>query len=55
VKRCSICGGPFGLIRHRYFTKQFCKATCKERYLQSLIRHVASERMRLAVPEPRCV
>jgi hypothetical protein len=38
VTRCSFCGGRFGLIRHRHFTKQFCKATCKEQYLQDLAR-----------------
>jgi hypothetical protein len=36
-QRCSVCGGRFGLIRHRYFTKQFCTGRCKERYLQNLV------------------
>lgn len=42
-QRCSYCGGRFGLIRHRHFSKQLCKAVCKERYLQALIetRHTA--------------
>lgn len=35
-QRCSFCGGRFGMIRHRHFLKQFCKAACKEQYLQDL-------------------
>jgi hypothetical protein len=42
VTRCSFCGGQFGLIRHRHFTMQFCKATCKEQHLQHLIRRARS-------------
>jgi hypothetical protein len=48
MRRCSLCGDPFGLTRHRYFGKQFCTARCKEAYLQSLIRRAARERTRLA-------
>ena len=28
MKRCSQCGGQFGLIRHRWFGVQYCKRRC---------------------------
>src|SRR5262245_34283035 len=31
--RCEICNGAFGLIRHRFASKQFCSKQCLERYL----------------------
>jgi hypothetical protein len=49
IQRCSYCGGRFGMIRHRHFSKQFCKAVCKEQYLQALIdsRHAALRELEL--------
>ena len=39
-KRCCMCGGRFGLIRHRFDFRQFCSNTmrkrCKQRYIESL-------------------
>lgn len=29
-KRCGQCGGPFGLMRRRRASKQFCSAKCAE-------------------------
>jgi hypothetical protein len=31
--RCEICDGSFGLIRHRFESKQFCSKQCLEQYL----------------------
>jgi hypothetical protein len=31
--RCEVCGGCFGLIRHRFAQKQFCSKRCLEQYL----------------------
>jgi hypothetical protein len=28
IKRCYLCNGPFGLIRHRFALKQFCSKQC---------------------------
>jgi hypothetical protein len=30
--RCEYCGGPFGLIRRRYFDHQFCCEACETAY-----------------------
>jgi hypothetical protein len=31
--RCEICNGGFGLVRHRFASKQFCSQQCLEQYL----------------------
>ena len=31
-RRCYLCDGHFGLIRHRFAQKQFCSKTCLEKY-----------------------
>jgi hypothetical protein len=31
--RCETCNGSFGLIRHRYASKQFCSKQCLDSYL----------------------
>ena len=31
--RCEICNGGFGLVRHRFASKQFCSKHCLEQYL----------------------
>ena len=32
MKRCSVCGGKFGLTRHYYDLKSFCSAKCLASY-----------------------
>lgn len=32
VKRCAICGGKFGLIRHYYWRTPVCSEKCVERF-----------------------
>jgi len=46
--RCDFCGGPFGLIRHRTLTHQFCRLSCKSKYLQRRMRQVAARKRMLA-------
>jgi hypothetical protein len=31
--RCEICNGGFGLIRHRFASKQFCSQHCLDKYM----------------------
>jgi hypothetical protein len=31
--RCETCNGGFGLVRHRYASKQFCSKQCLDSYL----------------------
>jgi hypothetical protein len=32
TKRCYLCDGSFGLIRHRFALKQFCSKQCLDQY-----------------------
>jgi hypothetical protein len=36
MKRCAHCGGRFGLIVYRWYGQRFCRAKCRERFLQEL-------------------
>jgi hypothetical protein len=36
VKRCSHCGGRFGLIVHRWLNERFCRAACRQAFLVNL-------------------
>jgi hypothetical protein len=38
MKRCVHCGGKFGLIRHRWYSRQFCSARCREKFLDQLFK-----------------
>lgn len=31
AKRCAICGGKFGLIRHNYWRTSLCSKKCLDR------------------------
>src|SRR5215475_8654936 len=31
---CDYCGGPFGMVTHRWWGDKFCKKTCKNTYLR---------------------
>jgi hypothetical protein len=31
---CSHCGGPFGLVTHRWWGNKFCKRRCKEAHVR---------------------
>jgi len=34
LKRCAYCGGRFGLVVYRWYDQRFCRAKCRERFLQ---------------------
>ncbi len=34
---CDRCGGPFGMITHRWWGNKFCKRTCKDAYLREVM------------------
>jgi hypothetical protein len=36
MNRCAQCGGKFGLIRHRWYSRQFCSLRCRGRFLNQL-------------------
>ena len=36
MNRCAQCGGKFGLIRHRWYSRQFCSLRCRGRLLNQL-------------------
>ncbi len=36
-KRCDNCGGPFGLIRQRNGTRQFCSRKCLSAFYHRLV------------------
>jgi endogenous inhibitor of DNA gyrase (YacG/DUF329 family) len=36
MKRCALCGGKFGLIRHRWHSRQFCSVRCRETFLNQI-------------------
>jgi hypothetical protein len=33
---CDHCGGPFGMVTHRWWGSKFCKRSCKDAYLREL-------------------
>jgi hypothetical protein len=39
TKRCYLCNGPFGLIRHRFALKQFCSKQCLHQYKGKIESH----------------
>jgi hypothetical protein len=36
-QRCDHCGGPFGLVTHRWWGGKFCKRSCKEVHIRERI------------------
>ena len=34
---CKHCGGPFGMVTHRWWGNKFCKRKCKEAYLREVM------------------
>ena len=36
MNRCAQCGGKFGLIRHRWYSRQICSLRCRGRFLNQL-------------------
>jgi hypothetical protein len=48
MKRCGMCGGPFGLVRHYHFDKQFCCRECHEGYRRERARQTNRRRDALA-------
>ena len=34
---CDHCGGPFGLVTHRWWGSKFCKRRCKDAYLREIM------------------
>jgi hypothetical protein len=39
TKRCYLCNGRFGLIRHRFALKQFCSKQCMDQYKGKIESH----------------
>lgn len=31
MRRCHMCGGPFGLTRHHWYEFQYCSKKCYDR------------------------
>jgi len=44
MKRCGMCGGPFGLVRHYHFDKQFCCKECHDEYRRERTRQISRRR-----------
>ena len=34
---CDHCGGPFGMVTHRWWGSKFCKRSCKDAYLREIL------------------
>ena len=34
---CDHCGGPFGMVTHRWWGNKFCKRRCKDAYLREIM------------------
>jgi hypothetical protein len=34
---CDHCGGPFGLVTHRWWGSKFCKRRCKQAHLREIM------------------
>jgi len=34
---CDHCGGPFGMVTHRWWGSKFCRRRCKEAYLREIM------------------
>jgi len=33
---CDHCGGPFGMVTHRWWGSKFCARRCKDAYLREV-------------------
>jgi hypothetical protein len=36
-QRCDRCGGPFGLVTHRWWGSKFCTRRCKEGHIRQIM------------------
>jgi len=34
---CDHCGGPFGMVTHRWWGNKFCKRRCKDAYFREIM------------------
>jgi len=34
---CDHCGGPFGLVTHRWWGSKFCKRRCKDAHIREIM------------------
>jgi hypothetical protein len=34
---CDHCGGPFGMVTHRWWGSRFCKRRCKDSYIREIM------------------
>ena len=34
---CDHCGGPFGMVTHRWWGSKFCRRRCKDAYLREIM------------------
>lgn len=51
MKRCLMCGGRFGLVRHYQFDKQFCSRRCLDTHRHERMGLVARRRAAFARAE----
>jgi|EndMetStandDraft_5_1072996.scaffolds.fasta_scaffold684443_1 hypothetical protein len=40
MKRCHLCGGKFGLVRHHYVRHSFCSRRCVERFSRAMAEEI---------------
>ena len=34
---CDHCGGPFGMVTHRWWGSKFCRRRCKDAHLREIM------------------
>jgi hypothetical protein len=34
---CDHCGGPFGMVTHRWWGSKFCKRRCKDAHIREIM------------------
>jgi hypothetical protein len=54
---CDHCGGPFGMVTHRWWGSKFCKRGCKDAHRrETMLQHNLVHRcceLLAAIPRPR--
>jgi hypothetical protein len=51
-QRCDHCGGPFGLVTHRWWGSKFCRRGCREAHMREImlnLRALTSARHGMAI------
>jgi hypothetical protein len=52
-KRCSHCGGKFGLICYRHWGLRFCRKACKDNFIAKAAKDYARLRKWFGFASPR--